>query len=103
MEEKMKKMYQNMYQNVGKKIMTLAKVCGWICLIAGIISWFIFLCNDYSFDNYMGWISLLGGILSFVSSWMLYGFGQMVDDVNAMRKGAENTAEAAPSEELPEL
>lgn len=96
MEEKMKKMYQN----VGKKIMTLAKVCGWICLIAGILSWFILLCIGY---GYMSWIGLLSGILSFVSSWPLYGFGQMVDDVNAMRKGAENTAEAAPSEELPEL
>lgn len=92
-----------MYKNVGKKIMVLAQVCGWTCLIAGVIAWLYFLCNDYSRDNYIGWICLAAAVIGLVSSWPLYGFGQIVDDVNAMRKSAEKPAEAASSEELPEL
>ena len=92
-----------MYKNVGKKIMVLAQVCGWTCLIAGSIAWLYFLGNDRSRDNYIGWICLAVAVVGLISSWPLYGFGQLVDDVNAMRKSAEKPAEAAPSEELPEL
>lgn len=91
-----------MYKNVGKKIMVLAQVCGWLLLVAGAIAWLYFLCNGYSRDDSIGWIYLLAGVVGFVFSWPLYGFGQMVDDVHTMRNGAAKPVEV-PSEELPEL
>lgn len=101
-----------MYSNVGKKIMGLAKVCAWICLIACVITWIILICNGYenrygdyiyiTEDDVYGWAALIFGVLYFVSSWPLYGFGQLIDDVHTMR---EKTSEpvATLSDELPEL
>lgn len=88
-----------MYKNVGTKIMALAQICGWLCLFAGVIAWINFLGNG---DSGIGWISLLIGVVGLLFSWPLYGFGQMVDDIKAMRNGTEKPAEAS-SEELPEL
>jgi len=86
-------------------------VLGWICLIAGAISWFILITNGYESyyggyyfiteDDYIGWICLISGILGYVSSWFTYGFGQLVEDVHAMRnQSAEQTVQ---DDELPDL
>lgn len=91
-----------MFENVGKKIMALAKINGVAWLILGIMVWSVYLTNDYSQDNTIGWIALLVGVSGFLTSWPLYGFGQMVDDVNAMRRVEEKTTEIV-DEELPEL
>ena len=42
-----------MYSEVGKKIMGLAKICGWICLIASVLTWLILITNGYE-DWYGG-------------------------------------------------
>ena len=89
-----------MYKNIGKKIMVLAQVCGWVCLIGGALAGLYYLLNSRSGDDYIGWICLAVAVIGLVSSWPLFGFGQMVDDVNAMRRSAEKPAEVAPSEEL---
>lgn len=88
-----------MYKNAGKTIMVLAQVCGLLYAIAGVFAWLYFLANGSSL---IGWICLLVGALVCVSFCALYGFGQIVDDVNAMRKDTDKLAEA-PGEELPEL
>lgn len=90
-----------MYDNVGKKIMTLAKVLGWIFLIAGIITAIVFMSFGWKFFIVIA--PLIGGVLLYVSSWILYGFGQLVDDINAMRYAAKEADRNAVSEELPEL
>ncbi len=90
-----------MYSNVGKKIMTLAKVLGWIFLIVGIITSMLFISYEWKFFIVIA--PLIGGVLLYVSSWILYGFGQLVDDINAMRYAAKEADRNAVSEELPEL
>ena len=91
-----------MYSDVGKKIMGLAKVCSWIIFISSII-----ICLCYIIDGWgwyidpLAWIWLGIGVLSFIASWPLYGFGQLVDDVHAMRN--QTTAPATQNDELPEL
>ncbi len=90
-----------MYKNDGQKIMMLAQLCGWICLIGGTIAALIFWTDDSRGNNFIGSIIFISGIVSFLSSWALYGFGQLVDDVNAMRNG--KSAEVVPDDELPEL
>lgn len=76
-----------MYDNVGKKIMTLAKVLGWIFLIAGLIITEGFVSEKREFLIVI--IPLISGILLFISSWFLYGFGKLVDDVSAMRNASK--------------
>ncbi len=99
-----------MYQNVGKRIMILAKICGWLWMIAGVAVWIYFLTNgnyigpdriflhDIS-DNFIGWIGLAVGVMGVVFTWPMYGFGQIVDDVRAMRRHAEAEAKPAAQEE----
>ena len=79
-----------MYDFIGQKIKGLAKVLGWLCLIAGIIAWIYFITNGYTrnggtymitSDDFIGWIALISGGIGFCSSWFLYGFGQLVEDV----------------------
>jgi len=76
-----------MYEDIGRKIQRLAQILGWIMLIGGAIAWISYLADgDYEHrNNWIGWVCLVGGLLSYVSSWFIYGFGQLVDDVNALR------------------
>ena len=90
-----------MYSDVGKKIMGLAIICGWICLICGALIWIIYLTDYSSYNNTVGWIWLAVGVLTYISSWTVYGFGQLVDDVHAMRN--QTTAPDTLNDELPEL
>ena len=91
-----------MYSEVGKKIMGLAKACGWITFICGVIIWVIIIADGNSYNNMPGWIWLGIGVLSFISSWPLYGFGQLIDDVHAMRERSSEPV-ATPDDELPDL
>ncbi len=92
-----------MYSNVGKKIMVIAQVIGWLSLTAGFILWVVFLSDGYSGTSLTGWLSLLGGVIVFLSSWFLYGFGQLVDDVRAIRSTPKDANKQVISDELPDL
>ena len=78
-----------MYNNLGKKIVVIGKVLGWLLLVAGIIMWFMkCIVSGYRGDALIGWISLVAGIFGLVSSWFICAFGQLVDDVHVMREKA---------------
>lgn len=90
-----------MYNNVGKKIMVLSQICGWLGLAAGIITWIALLADE----NPLGWIALGGGIVSLLSSWFFYGFGQLVQDMHEAKdaKAAPEEPKEVVSDELPDL
>lgn len=75
-----------LYENIGGKIKKWAK---WIFIVEAvctIITGFILL-FDCNADNVL-WILLiiiLGPIVAFVSTWILYAFGQLVEDVHYIR------------------
>jgi hypothetical protein len=79
-----------MYNDIGFKIKVLAIVCGIINLIAGIIVWLVFITNMYgecynTSDDIYAWISLVAGVIGFTFSWPLYGFGQLIEDIQDIR------------------
>lgn len=82
-----------MYKNVGKKIMVLAKIQGWLGLIAGIIVFIVIVVND-SDSLPLGLIFLIAGILLYISTWALYGFGQLVEDVHEIKGNLVKTDKA---------
>ena len=87
-----------MYTNVGKKIQIIGQVLGWMLLAAGVIVMFW----QTSLDNpLVGLGALFAGVVGYMSSWFIYAFGQLVDDVHAMCSDKE--APAVPNDELPEL
>ena len=92
-----------MYNDIGKKIKILAQVLGWILLIVGVIFALIYLTDSNSANDFIGGIGLVVGIVGFISSWFLYGFGQLVDDVRIIRNATKEAQKDTVSDELPEL
>ena len=89
-----------MFTDIGKKIMTLAKVCAVLDIIAAIIVALWFLAE--------GEIIILVWALVFVAlvfnTWLLYGFGQLVEDVRKLRQtNCPEEQEKPPVDELPKL
>lgn len=76
-------MLDNLYTDIGKKIQNWAK---WIFIaeaITAVISAFVLMGNS---DIFLGLLLLIcGPLAAWVSSWILYAFGQLVEDTHAMR------------------
>ena len=96
-----------MFENVGGKIKGFAQVWGWIVLIGSIIAWIAMLADEW---GWISWIVLLSGLALVPSAWVIYGFGQMVedahdlaDDVRALRNQSNAPAAVVEDDELPEL
>ncbi len=75
-----------MFDNIGGKIKTLAKVVTWIGIIAYVISGIaiMFIDEEMSFIGLM--VMIFGGLISWVSSFVLYGFGQLVENSDKLVK-----------------
>ena len=97
-----------MFNNIGKKIKTLAKVVCWIGIIGGIISGLSLIAvgaagsgitvSSNGSTSFVGGMALIiAGVillvllplLAWVSSFMLYGFGDMVDNVSELKQSNE--------------
>ncbi|WP_294362340.1 SHOCT domain-containing protein [uncultured Clostridium sp.] len=80
-------MFENMFENIGGKIKTLAKVLCWVGIILSVlIAMILFIeAKEGSYkteDLYMklGCIYLIfGPLVSWVSSFFIYGFGELID------------------------
>ena len=106
-----------MFENIGGKIKGLAKFCAYACVICGILVAVIGLINYTSEADYLKYASIYGGagygynllteagdkaymglqmlkygltaaVAGFLSSWPLYGFGELIEKVSVI---AENT------------
>ena len=74
-----------MYDNIGGKIKGLAKAMFIFEAIGAVITGFVLCTAD---DDFIlaGLLTLFcGPIVAWVSSWILYAFGELVEDVHAMR------------------
>lgn len=68
-----------MYDNIGGKIKGLAK---WVCIIGSIIMAipgisFIMQGEDFILVGIL--LLVLGPVICWISSWMLYGFGELIE------------------------
>ena len=75
-----------MFNNIGKKLMNLAKVLFWVIAIAALIAGIL----SMRYNDLLGILILIGG---FITAWLsnlgLYAFGQIVDDTHAIREQKE--------------
>lgn len=68
-----------MYNNIGGKIKSLAKSAFFVEAIASIIAGIVFFIDN---EPFLGLISIIAGpLVAWVSSWLLYGFGELIDKV----------------------
>ena len=94
-----------MYNNIGKKIKILAMIIGWLGLAAGIVAWFILITNTRGNGRYItaddcaGWAALGAGVALLLSSWFLYGFGELIVKVTKIADGKPAARETTKVEE----
>ena len=86
-------MFDNLYENIGGKIKNWAK---WIFIfeaIGAVIAGLVLLFTDEDLILYGLLTAICGPIVAYVSSWILYAFGELVEDVHAMRDKEGTTKE----------
>ena len=91
-----------MFKNVGNKIMILAKVLAWVYVIGGVIAGIV-LAATVS-EEFI--LFAPAGLVLVPFCWLIYGFGQLVQDVHSGRQNAPAPAPNKPevvSDELPDL
>ena len=96
------------FDDIGSKIKNLAKWSCWITIlliwIAAPISFIVLVSDEWTAE--FCWIPLVGAIvgpvLVWVESWVLYAFGEFVEDTHAMRKKYYPMAEEQANREVEE-
>ena len=82
-----------MYDNIGEKIKGLAKGMFIIEAIAAVIGGIVLL--GYEFLA-IGWLTLfLGPVVAWISSWLLYGFGELIDNVCTIAANTKTSKNAS--------
>ncbi len=88
-----------MYRNIGAKIQEVAQTLGIICLAMGIplaiiaaivASWFV------------GAMILLGAFAGVFVTWLIFGFGQLIEDTRGIRCTIDEIAASITKEEKQE-
>ena len=86
-----------MYDNIGRKIKGLAKAIFIAQGISMAITGIVLMCIDEDLILY-GILSLiLGPVLAWISSWLLYGFGELIDKVSDIEKNTRGETNELPS------
>lgn len=99
----MKDFLNKLYSNVGGKLQLIAKICGVVGLVCAAIGILVMLLTGFDDEALLaGIICVVAGISCIVSSWPLYAFGQLVNDVHDMRSNTKNEPDFEPVE-LPEI
>ena len=82
-----------MYNNIGANIKILAQVIAWVGIIGSVITGFILIAQGA--DSYYGGevlvgigigILLVGSLMSWISSWFMYGFGELIEKTTEIAK-----------------
>ena len=100
----MKKWNSMMFDNVGTKMQKLAKVLAWVIIILSLIAAVGVFITAISSIYLLGMLLLVpvivvvGALLAWTSTISLYGFGQLLEDVRAIRTKTE-AAQSTKTEE----
>jgi len=92
-----KKEVITMYDNIGGKIKGLAKASFIVAAIAEVITGIALMATDEDLIGYGLLVMFVGPIVAWVSSWLLYGFGELIDkasDIERNTRGGERKSEA---------
>ena len=99
----MKNLIKKLYSNIGDKVCAVAKVVGGIgCLafIVGLIMLILSVAEEYILIFAL--IVLVAGLIFVIASWPLFAFGQITNDVRAIKTNLSSQTKTDTSE-LPEI
>lgn len=93
------------YNDIGKKIKTLAKAIFFVGAILdiGVGAFLITLgiTDDFALYIILGLITiLLAPILTWISTWLLYGYGELIDKTCAIEHNTRNSEEHLPTPQI---
>ena len=77
------------YENIGGKIKGLARAAFIVEAIAAVISGLVMMVEDDDMIPFALLVMVVGPIVAWVGSWLLYGFGQLIENSDIV---AKNTA-----------
>lgn len=83
-----------MFTNIGKKIKMLAKIICWVGIIVSAIWGLIFMLDSYSFFAGL-FVAAVGALSSWVGSFLLYGFGELIDKTSEIASKLDGKSESA--------
>ena len=89
-----------MYENISRKSKLLASWLGGIYIASGVIGFIVILAKELSFWYALGYFA--GCALLFCSTWLIYGFGHLIENTEVINDKLKNAPEPI-SNELPEL
>ena len=82
-----------MFENIGKKIKTLAKVVCWVGIVGSVIGG-IGMCAMDEDMIMMGLGTIVGGsLLSWIGSFFTYGLGELIDNSSKLVALAEKNSD----------
>jgi hypothetical protein len=87
-------MLDSLYENIGGKIKNRAKWIFIVEAICTIIIGLVLLFTDEDLILYALLMLICGPIVAYVGSWILYAFGELVEDIHAIRNKEGTTEEA---------
>ena len=80
-----------MYDNIGKKLKGLAKAMCIIETIGGVIAGIVMMADGGDEEIFIGFLIMaLSFFVAWVSSWFLYGFGELVDKVTDIERNTRS-------------
>lgn len=97
---------KKLYSNIGDKVCKVAIICGGIgiaCTCIGILTTLIAFANGESDMLIVGPVAAVLGVICLISSWPLYAFGQVTNDVHAIRTSTTEQPLTAKFSDLPDL
>lgn len=77
-----------MFDNIGEKIKSLAKVLCWIGIGLSFILGCLFLAEEQVIFGFL--FMIIGALISWVSSFCLYGFGELICYARRIEKNTKN-------------
>jgi len=72
-----------MFENIGEKIKLLAKIVCWTGIVAAVISGIVVMFTESFFGGLL--IALVGAAGSWTGSFVMYGFGELVESAMVLR------------------
>ena len=92
-----------MFNNVGGKIKKIAKIFCWLGIIGSIIGGISMFESFYELSVLYGFlVMIVGSIISWLNSLLFYAFGELVEDIRAIRNKEGTTDEAQARHEAEE-
>lgn len=88
-----------MFDNIGSKIKSLAQVVCWIGIIASVIGGIIVMASHSDAAATGLLIIAIGVVGSWVGSFALYGFGQLIENSDTLVEIAKHNALKRPSDD----